>query len=101
MAEKSHPDSGLKDDILESLTLVFVHTKEKSPVIAEKIAGLIDNVATRGLSPNTVKDELRNALVHKIVNSFPPAQLTKRFGICCEDAAERLTCFPVGASATC
>lgn len=102
MAEKStsHPDSGLKDDILESLTQVFVHTKEKSPVIAEKIAGLFDNVATGGLSPNTVKDELRNVLVHKIVNSCPPPQLTKRFGICCQDAAEWLT-FPVGASATC
>ena len=49
---------------------------------------------------NTVKDELRNVLLHKIVNSCPPPQLTKRFGICCQDAAERLT-FPVGASATC
>ena len=101
MAEKctSHPDSRLKDDILESLTQAFVHSKEKSPVIAEKIAGLID-VAIEGLSPNTVKDELRNVLLHKIVNSCPPPQLTKRFGICCQDAAERLT-FPVGARATC
>ena len=53
MAEKStsHPDSGLKDDILESLTQVFVHTKEKSPVIAEKIAGLFDNVAVLEVFP--------------------------------------------------
>ena len=47
----SCPDSGSQDDILDSLTQAFVQSKEKSPAIAEKIAGLIDNMATGGLSP--------------------------------------------------
>ena len=50
----SCPDSGSQDDILESLTQAFVQTKEKSPAIS--IAGLIDNMVTGGLSPNTIKE---------------------------------------------
>ena len=49
-------DSGLQNDILESLTQAFVQSKEKSPAIAEKIAELIDNMATGGLSSETVKE---------------------------------------------
>ena len=49
-------DSGLQNDILESLTQAFVQSKEKSPAIAEKIAELIDNIATGGLSSETVKE---------------------------------------------
>lgn len=58
MAEKSTscPDSGSQDDILESLTHGFVHTK--SPAIAEEIAGSIDNVASGGLSPNSLKEKV-------------------------------------------
>ena len=88
----SCPDSGWQDDILESLTQAFVQTKEKSPTIAEKIAGLIDNMVTGGLSPNTIKERVeKNILLQKIVNSCPPPLSTKKFGICCHDAAERLT----------
>ena len=54
----SCPDSGSQDDILDSLTQAFVQSKEKSPAIAEKIAGLIDNMATGGLSPETVKERV-------------------------------------------
>ena len=50
------PDSGSQDEILDSLTHAFVYCKEKSPAIAEKIAGLIDNMATGSLSPETVKE---------------------------------------------
>ena len=52
------PDSGSQDEILDSLTQAFVHCKEKSPAIAEKIAGLIDNMATGSLSPETVKERV-------------------------------------------
>ena len=48
-------DSGLQNDILESLTQAFVQSKEKSSAIAEKIAELIDNMATGGLFSETVK----------------------------------------------
>ena len=60
----SCPDSGSQDDILESLTQAFVQTKEKSPAI-EKIAGLIDNMVTGGLSPNTIKER---------VEKYPPPE---------------------------
>lgn len=64
----SCPDSGSQDDILESLTQAFVQTKEKSPAIAEKIAGLIDNMVTGGLSPNTIKER---------VEKYPPPENCK------------------------
>ena len=51
----SCPDSGSQNDIL---TQAFAQSKEKSPVIAEKIAGLIDNMATGGLSPETMKERV-------------------------------------------
>ena len=80
VAEKStsHPDSGSKDDILESLTQAFVHTKEKSPAIAEKIAGLIDNVVTVGHSPNMVKDKLRNILLTSFVKDLYSGKTTNK-----------------------
>ncbi|CAH3040412.1 unnamed protein product, partial [Porites lobata] len=64
----SCPDSGSQDDILESLTQAFVQTKEKSPAIAEKNAGLIDNMVTGGLSPNTIKER---------VEKYPPPENCK------------------------
>ena len=64
----SCPDSGSQDDILKSLTQAFVQTKEKSPAIAEKIAGLIDNMVTGGLSPNTIKER---------VEKYPPPEIYK------------------------
>ena len=81
-AAKSSPDSGSQDDMLESLTQAYVQTKAKSLTIAEKIAGFIDNMVTGGLSPETVKER---------VEKCPLQQLTKKFGICCHDAAGRLT----------
>ena len=87
----SCPDSGSQDDILESLTQAFVQTKEKSPAIAEKIAGLIDIMVTEVSHQTQSKNELKNILLQKIVNSCPPPPSTKKFGICCHDAAERLT----------
>ena len=35
-----------------------MHTKKKSPAIAEEIAGSIDNVASGGLSPNSLKEQV-------------------------------------------
>ena len=62
----SCPDSGSQDDILESLTQAFLQTKEKSPAIG--IAGLIDNMVTGGLSPNTIKER---------VEKYPPPENCK------------------------
>ena len=55
----SCPDSGWQDDILESLTQAFVQTKEKSPTIAEKIAGLIDIMVTEVSHQTQSKNELK------------------------------------------
>ena len=49
-------DSEKQNDVLESLTQAFVQTKDKSPAITEKVASLIDNMASGGLSPETVKE---------------------------------------------
>lgn len=76
-------DSEKQNDVLESLTQAFVQTNDKSPAITEKVASLIDNMASGGLSPETVKER---------VDKYPtPEKLTRRFGICFPGGAEQLT----------
>ena len=57
-----------QNDVLESLTQAFVQTKDKSPAITEKFASLIDNMASGGLSPETVKER---------VDKYPPPENCK------------------------
>ena len=61
-------DSEKQNDVLESLTQAFVQTKDKSPAITEKVASLIDNMASGGLSPETVKER---------VDKYPPPENCK------------------------
>ena len=61
-------DSEKQNDVLESLTQAFVQTKDKSPAITEKVASLIDNMASGGLSPETVKER---------VDKYPPLENCK------------------------
>lgn len=61
-------DSDKQNDVLESLTQAFVQTKDKSPAITEKVASLIDNMASGGLSPETVKER---------VDKYPPPENCK------------------------
>ena len=51
-------DSEKQNGDLKSLTQAFVKAKDKFPAIAEKMASLIDNRATGGLSPETVKERV-------------------------------------------
>ena len=68
VAKKSaSSDSEKQNDVLESLTQAFVQTKDKSPAITEKVASLIDNMAS-GLSPETVKER---------VDKYPPPENCK------------------------
>ena len=55
MKNSAGSDSDKQNDVLESLTQAFVQTKDKSPAITEKVANLIDNMASGGLSLETVK----------------------------------------------
>ena len=51
MAKKSAcSDSEKQNDVLESLTQAFVQTKDKYPAITEKVASLIDNMASGALT---------------------------------------------------
>ena len=85
-------DLGKQNDVLESLTQAFVQTKDKSPAITEKVVSLIDDMASGGLSPETVRER---------VDKYPPPenckfmhvlqQLTKKFGICFQGGARQLT----------
>ena len=69
MAKKSAcSDSEKQNDVLESLTQAFVQTKDKSPDITEKVASLIDNMASGGLSPETAKER---------VEQYPPPENCK------------------------
>ena len=61
-------DSEKQNDVLESLTQAFVQTKDKSPAITEKVASLIDNMASGVLSPETVKER---------VDKYPPPENCK------------------------
>ena len=61
-------DSDKQNDVLESLTQAFVQTKDKSPAITEKVASLIDNMASGGLSPETVTER---------VDKYPPPENCK------------------------
>ncbi|CAH3159241.1 unnamed protein product, partial [Porites lobata] len=80
----SCPDSGSQDDILESLTQAFVQTKEKSPAIAEKIAGLIDIMVTEVSHQTQSKNDLLDKsqmtirevaqVIGLMVSSFPAVQ---------------------------
>lgn len=56
--ESAGSDSEQQNDVLESLTQAFVQTNSKSPAITEKVASLIDNMASGGLSPETVKERV-------------------------------------------
>ena len=69
MAKKSAcSDSEKQNDVLESLTQAFVQTKDKSPARTEKVASLIDNMASGGLSPETVKER---------IDKYPPPENCK------------------------
>ena len=69
MAKKSAcSDSEKQNDVHESLTQAFVQTKDKSPVISENVARLIDNMASGGLSPETVMQR---------VDKHPPQESCK------------------------
>lgn len=69
MATKSAcSDPETENDVLESLTQAFAQAKDRSPTIAEKIASLIDSMATGGLSPETVKER---------VDKYPPPENCK------------------------
>ena len=61
-------NSEKQNDVLESLTQAFVQTKYKSPAITEKVASLIDNMASGGLSPETVKER---------IDKYPPPENCK------------------------
>ena len=66
MAKKSACSASEKQN--ESMTQAFVQTKDKSPAITEKVAGLIDKMASGGLSPETVKER---------VDKYPPPENCK------------------------
>ena len=66
--ESAGSDSEKQNDVLESLTQAFVQTNDKSPAITEKVASLIDNMASGGLSPETVKER---------VDKYPPPENCK------------------------
>jgi hypothetical protein len=57
------PDAGPQSELLESLTQAFIPNVQKSPAIESKIAQLVDNMLTGGLSPDTVKER---------VEKYPP-----------------------------
>ena len=61
-------DSEKQNDVLESLTQAFAQTTYKSPTIEEKVASLIDNMASGGLSPEMVKER---------VDKYPPPENCK------------------------
>lgn len=52
----AHSDSGSKNDLLDSLTQVLLSTSKKSHDIEGKIATLVDNILTRELSQDSVKE---------------------------------------------
>ena len=55
-SETSPPDTGAKDDFLESLTQALLPNSKKSPDIEGKIATLVDNILTGELSQDSVKE---------------------------------------------
>ena len=66
MADKSAcSDSEKQNGVFESLAQTFVHTNGKSPTIMEKVPSLIDNMASGGLSTETVKERVDKGLVKK------------------------------------
>jgi hypothetical protein len=52
------PDSDPQSELLESLTQAFIPNVKKSPAIESKIAQLVENMLTGGLSPDTVKERV-------------------------------------------
>ena len=53
---RSDPKSQGQNTIVESLTLAYLPNMKKSPAIEGKIAELIDNMLTGGISSDTVKE---------------------------------------------
>ena len=55
-APRTCSDSEPKADILDSLTQALSPNSKKFPTIEEKIAGLVDNILTGELAPESVKE---------------------------------------------
>ena len=52
----SRPDEGTNNDFLDRLTQALLPNSKKSPDVAEKIAGLVNNILTGELSQDSVKE---------------------------------------------
>lgn len=63
---RSDPERQSQSNIVENLTQAYLPNTKKSPLSKAKIAELIENMLTRGLSANTVKESVESNLRRKI-----------------------------------
>ena len=63
---RSEPERQGQSNIVENLTQAYVLNTKKSPLSKAKIAQLIENMLTGGLSANTVKESAESNLRPKI-----------------------------------
>ena len=63
---RSDPERQSQSNIVENLTQAKLPKTKKSPLSKAKIAELIENMLTRGLSANTVKESVESNLRRKI-----------------------------------
>lgn len=63
---RSDPERQSQSSIVENLTQAYLRNTKKSPLSKAKIAELIENMVTGGLSANTVKESVESNLRRKI-----------------------------------
>ena len=63
---RSDPERQSQSNIVENLTQAYLPNTKKSPLSKAKIAELIENMLTAGLSANTVKESAEGNLRRKI-----------------------------------
>lgn len=63
---RSDPERQSQSNIVENLTQAYLPNTKKSPLSKAKIAELIENMLTDGLSANTVKESAESNLRRKI-----------------------------------
>lgn len=63
---RSDPERQSQSNIVENLTQAYLSNTKKSPLSKAKIAELIENMLTGGLSANTVKESVESNLRRKI-----------------------------------
>lgn len=63
---RSDPERQSQSNIVENLTQAKLPKTKKSPLSKAKIAELIENMLTGGLSANTVKESVESNLRRKI-----------------------------------